>query len=181
MWFRQLAVVTFTAVVLLGGSPPAAMPADKDTPKKRGPARGVLMDISDKWIRVWGDKEDKPVIYVFAPGSEKKRQKAMKNIFRATRVEVTYKMDGDKRQLATIRALIKRTSGTVTGEVVHNDGGWWIVMKLKNGLRDAYAVKGTADKDLVKQLKQGDVVTVRYSTDSERHRIEAFQKKGTKK
>jgi hypothetical protein len=181
MLLRQLAVVTFCAVLLLGSSPPAARAADKDPPKKAVAVQGVLMASGDTWIKVWGDKEKEPVTYQFGQGSEKRMRKAMNGIFHATRLQLTYKLDGDKRQLVSIRSLMKKTTGTVTGEVVFNEGGWWIVLKFKSGVRNAYAVKGTPDKDKVKELQKGDVVTVRFSTDSERHRIEAFQKKGTTK
>jgi hypothetical protein len=178
---RQLAVLTCSAVLLLGGSPPAALPADKDSPKKAVPVRGVLMESGNTSIKVWGDKEEEPVTYVFGQGSEKKMQKAMKGIFGATRVQLTYKLEGDRRQLVSIRSLLRRTSGLVTGVVVYNKDGWWIVVKLKNGLRDAYAVKRPADREKVKGLQKDDVVTLRYSTDGERHRIETFQKKGATK
>jgi hypothetical protein len=181
MVLRELAVPTFCAVLFLGSSPPAARAADKDTAKKGGTVQGVLMESRDTWIQVWGDQEKEPVTYQFSHGSEKRMRKAINGIFHATRVQLTYKLDGDKRQLVSIRSLMKKTSGTVTGEVVYNDGGWWIVLKFKSGVRNAYAVKGTPDKDKVKELQKGDVVTVRYSTDSERHRIEAFRKKGTAK
>jgi hypothetical protein len=178
---RQLAVLTFAALLLLGGSPPAALQAEQEKPKKAGPVRGVLMQGGDTSIKVWGDKDEEPVTYVFGAGSEKKMKKAMKGIFHAARVQVTYKEEGDERRLVSIRSLLKKTSGVVTGEVVHNDNGWWIVLKHKGGVRNAYAVKRPADREKVKALQIGDVVALRYSTDFERHRIEAIQKIGAGK
>jgi hypothetical protein len=181
MRLRHPAVLAFAPLFLLGALTPAARPADKATPKKGGVVRGILMESGDKWVKVWGDREKDPITYPFRPGSEKKIQKGMKGTCRATRVQLTYQREGDKRQLVAIRSVMRRNRGVVMGVVVYNDGGWWVVLKFKNWLRDAYAVKDAAGKDQVKGLQTGDVVTLRYSTDSERHRIEAFRKTGTAK
>ena len=104
----------------------------------------------------------------------------MKNIYDASRVQLTYKKDGDSRQFVTIKKHIIKKDGTVTGKVVKVYNEFWVEVKPKGGLADAYAPGGNfKDKefmDRLKGLKPGDSVTIKYTTDSERHRILILRK-----
>jgi hypothetical protein len=93
---------------------------------------------------------------------------------------LTYKTEGDSRRLTSIERQILRASGTVTGIVVgvHND--FWIELKPRNGVANAFAPGANYnDKEFMaklKALKPGDSVTIQFTTDFERHRILALRK-----
>ena len=102
---------------------------------------------------------------------DKKLAKALKSIFNASRVQLTYKTDGDSRQLVSIKKQVLRASGTVTGIVVKVYHDFWIEVKPKNGLSNAYAPNGVnwknkAFMEMLKGLKAGDSVTIKFTTDS---------------
>jgi hypothetical protein len=94
-------------------------------------------------------------------------------------VQLIYKQDSDSRQLASIHRQVLKDKGTVTGEVVkvHND--FWVEVKPKNGVADAYAPGANYnDKEFMaklKGLKPGESVTIQFHTDFERHRIESLR------
>src|SRR5258708_6310470 len=164
------AVMLFTALP----SPSVAPAADKDTAKKAGKVAGILIDKKEDWITVKADGDDEPVKYLIDK-ADKRLVKALKSNFDAGRVQLTYKTDGDSRQLVSIRKQILRTSGTVTGVVVKVYNQFWVEVKPKNGVSDAYAAganyKDKAFMDRLKGLKAGESVTIRFNTDGERHRI----------
>jgi hypothetical protein len=178
MWRCQGFLTLFCAVMLFGvlGSPPVAPSADKDD---AGKVAGILIDKKGDWITVKADGEDEPVKYII--GSDKKVTDALKSIFNAGRVQLTYKKDGDSRQLVSIKRQILKASGTVTGVVVKVYNEFWVEVKPKNGLSDAYAPDATnyKNKDFMAKLKglqPGDSVTIKFTTDGERHRIETLKK-----
>ncbi len=157
------------------GSPPLAMAADKDAAKDDGKVAGILIEKKDDWITVKADGEDEPVKYLIAKDSDKKLAEAMKSIFNASRVQLTYKKDGDGRQLVSIKKQVLKASGTVTGVVVKVYDEFWVEVKPKDGPSDAFAPGANyKDKDFMaklKGLKKGDSVTIKFNTDFERHRI----------
>jgi hypothetical protein len=170
-------------VLLLGSSSWAntiASAAETDAKKDGGKVAGILIDKNDDWITVKADGEAEPVKYI-VDRSDKKLQEAYKAVFNACRVQLTYKKKDDSRQLVTIKRQIFKDSGTVTGEVVkvHND--FWVEVKPKNGVADAFApgADNYNDKEFMQQLKglkAGDSVTITYTTDFERHRIKTLRK-----
>ena len=174
---RQLTILICCAFVLLAGpwSGHAALAAEKDG----GKVAGIYIDGKGDWITVKADGEDEPVKYVIDP-SDKKLQDAFKSIFGASRVQLTYKNEGDSRRLVSIKKQVLRASGTVTGEVVKVYNGFWVEVKPKNGLADAYAAGANfKDKDFMERLKglqPGDSVTITFTTDFERHRIKTLRK-----
>src|SRR5690242_16147969 len=94
--------VLFCAVVLclwLAWAP-AAGAADKDAGKQAGKVAGILSDKHEDSITVKADGEDDPVKYVV--GQDKRVARALQGIFNASRVQLTYKKDGDSRQLTSI-------------------------------------------------------------------------------
>jgi hypothetical protein len=161
------AVLLFTVL----WSPPVATATEKDD----GKVAGILIDKKDNWITVKTDGEDEPVKYVIGKDSDKKLVEALKVTFNASRVQLTYKKDGDSRQLVSLKKQVLKTSGTVTGIVVKVYNDFWVEVKPKDGLADAYAPGANySDKDFMaklKGLKKDDSVTITFNTDFERHRI----------
>ena len=156
-------------------SPPVAPAAADDAKKDEGKVAGILIDKKDDWITVKADGEDEPVKYLVGKDADKKLVEALKTIFNASRVQLTYKKDGDSRQLVSIKKQVLKASGTVTGVVVKVYNDFWVEVKPKDGLSDAYAPGANYnDKDFMaklKGLKPGDSVTITFNTDFERHRI----------
>ena len=107
--------------------------------KEEGKVAGILIDKKDNWITVKADGEDEPVKYLVGKDSDKKLVEALKTIFNASRVQLTYKKDGDSRQLVSIKKQVLKASGTVTGVVVKVYNDFWVEVKPKNGPSDAYA------------------------------------------
>ena len=162
--------------------PPArALADDKDTEKKEGKIAGILFDHNRKenWITVKPDGADDPVKYQL-DASNKKVAEAMKGIFNASRVELTYKKDGDARNVVSIKRQVLKATGTITGTVVKVYDNFWVEVKPKTGLADAFAPGANfKDKEFMEKLKglqPGDSVTITYTTDFERHRIQSLKK-----
>jgi hypothetical protein len=118
------------------------------------------------------------------PKSDKKVTDALKPVFNASRVKLTYKKDGDARVLTGITRQVLKDKGTVTGTVVKVYNDFWVEVKPKDGVSDAYApginYKNKEFMDMLKGLKPGDSVTIKYYTDFERHRIETLKKNDPK-
>jgi hypothetical protein len=158
---------------------PAAPAAQKGAAQEDTKVAGILIEKKDKWITVKADGEDDPVKYLIND-ADKKTVDAMKGIFNASRVQLTYKKDGDSRQLAGIKRQVLKDKGKVTGVVVKVYDDFWVEVKPKDGPSDAYApgVTNYKDKDFMaklKGLKKGDTVTITFATDFERHRIVTLQ------
>jgi hypothetical protein len=175
---RQLPVMFFCAAVLFNAAwrVSAASAADKDS----GKIAGIYIDKKDGYITVKADGDDEPVKYLLDP-SDKKLNDAFKAIFGASRVQLTYKKDGDARRLVSIKRQVLKATGTVTGEVVKVYNDFWVEVKPKNGLADTFApgVDNFKNKDfmaMLKGLQPGDSVTITYTTDFERHRIKTLRK-----
>jgi len=155
--------------------PNLAVAADKDN----GKAAGILITKKADTISVKIDGDDEPT--QFSLGSDKKVADAMKGIFDACRVTLTYKKVGDAKQVASIKRQILKAQGTMTGKVVKVYNDFWVEVKPKTGLADAFApggafFKNKASMDLLKGLQPGDSVTITYGTDVERHRIATLKK-----
>jgi hypothetical protein len=146
----------------------------RDT-EKEGKIAGIMIDKGDGWITVKADGEDEPIKYLVPRGADKRLTAALKTAFNAARVQITYKKDGDTRQLVSLRKQILRASGTVTGTVVKVYSDFWVEVKPKDGPSDAYAPGiNYKDKEFMAKLrglKPGDSVTITFNTDGERHRI----------
>jgi hypothetical protein len=178
---RLLALICFVAFVVLSSRAGTTAGADKE--EKEVKVAGILIDKKDDSLTVKADGEDEPVKYII-PKSDKKVTDALKSIFNASRVKLTYKKDGDARQLTGITRQILKDKGTVTGTVVKVYNDFWVEVKPKDGLADAYApganYKNKEFMDLLKGLKPGDSVTIKFFTDGERHRIETLKKNDPK-
>ena len=130
-------------------------------------------------LTVKADGEDEPVKYIVGKDADKKLVDALKSIFNASRVQLTYKKDGDARKLVSIKKQVLKTSGTVTGIIAKVYDNFWVEVKPANGATDAFAPSGPNYKNkefmaTLRGLQPGDVVTITFSTDFERHRIESL-------
>jgi len=180
MLTRHLSAKLLLAVLSLTAFPwPGGLSAEGDATAQGGKVAGILIDRKDDWITVKADGEDEPVKYVI-DGSDKKLHDAFKAIFNACRVQLTYKKEGESRRLVSIKRQILKATGTVTGEVVKVYNDFWVEVKPKNGLSDAYAPGAQYnDKDfmaMLKALQPGESVTITFTTDFERHRIKTLRK-----
>lgn len=152
--------------------------------KKEGKVAGIAIDRGDNWITLKTDGEEEPVKYV-VDAADKKLQETFKHVFNAARVQLTYKQAGDTRQLVSIKRHIIKQTGTITGEVVKVYNDFWVEVKPKTGLADAFAPGANYnDKEFMAKLrglKPGDSVTITYTTDFERHRIQSLRKNAAKR
>ncbi|HXD87266.1 MAG TPA: hypothetical protein VN641_12295 [Urbifossiella sp.] len=153
--------------------------ADAADKKDSGKAAGILIEKKNDIIKIKVDGDDEPT--EFSLGTDKKVTDAMKGIFDACRVSLTYKKVGDAKQVTTIKRQIIKAQGTITGKVVKVYNDFWVEVKPKTGLADAFApggafFKNKASMDLLKGLQPGDSVTITYGTDFERHRIATLKK-----
>lgn len=167
--------VSCLALLLVGLGWSSVTPATAQgtaNPEKK--VAGILIDKNKDWLTLKADGEDEEVKYVIDTAN-KKLEKALKNIFNAARVQLTYKKDGDSRQLVTIKRQILKANGIVTGTVVKLYNNFWIEVKPKTGLANAYAPGGNyndkAFMEKLRALQPGDSVTLKFTTDGERHRI----------
>jgi hypothetical protein len=158
-----------------------ASAAQKGASKQEGKVAGILFDVDRKnnWLTVKADGEDAPVKYLIDP-SNKNLAEELRTVFNASRVRLMYKTEGDSRRLVAIQRHIPQASGTVTGVVVNVHNDFWIELKPKNGVADAFApganYNDKAFMAKLKALKPGDSVTIQFTTDFERHRILALRK-----
>ena len=171
---RRLCCVVMLVTIL--GLPPAAPAAGKEGGPNDGKIAGILIDKKENWLTVKADGDDEPVKYLIGKDSDKKLIEALKSTFNASRVQLTYKKDGDSRQLVSIKKQVLKTAGTVTGVVVKVHDKFWIELKPKDGPADAFAPGSTNynNKEFMATLnglKKGDSVTITFNTDFDRHRI----------
>lgn len=181
--FLALCGVVAVFIVLDSRTRSMVLATDKDDAKEVKVA-GILIAKTGTTLTVKADGEDEPVKYTI-PKSDKKVTDALKTTFDACRVKLTYKNNGDERQLMGISRQVLKEKGTVTGTVVKVYNDFWVEVKPKDGVSDAYAPGGGNFKnkefmDLLKGLKPGDSVTIKFTTDFERHRIETLKKNNPK-
>jgi hypothetical protein len=166
------------------GADPVAAAADKDAKTDVEKVAGIMIDKGADWLTVKADGEDDPVKYLVS-ASDKKLQEAFKVVFNASRVQLTYRKGGDSRQLVSIKRHVPKQTGTMTGEVVKVYNDFWVEVKPKYGVPDAFApgadnYNDKAFMEKLKGLKAGDSVTITYTTDFERHRIKTMRKNPAK-
>jgi hypothetical protein len=159
--------------------PTASSAGKRAAPKDGGKIAGILMSKKEGTISVKADGDDESEKYVI-DASNKKLIESLKSIFDAARVQLTYKQDGETRTLLSIKKQVVKPTGTFTGEVVKVHNNFWVEVKPKNAVADAFAPGANYnDKEFMEQLrglKPGDTVTISYSTDFERHRITSLRK-----
>ncbi len=182
--FALKRIVKLLPVVMLATVLQPALPAraaQRDTANQEGRVAGILFDFDRKnnWMTVKADGEDEPVKYLIDPGN-KNLAEGLQTVFNASRVRLTYKTEGDSRRLVRIERQILQSSGTVTGTVVNVHNEFWIELKPRRGVADAFApganYNDKAFMAKLKSLKPGDSVTIKFTTDFERHRIVTLRK-----
>jgi hypothetical protein len=164
-----------SAAFILG---PAAQAQDKS--KQTSKIAGIVTEKKDNWIMLKADGEEEAVKYQLPDGAEKRMVEAFKGVFPSSRWEVKYVLKGDNRELTAFGRVVGAPTGVLTGEVLANHG-WWIEVKAKDGSADGYApMFVTKDSKgieaLIKGLKKGDVVLIKYHTDFERRRIDVLER-----
>jgi hypothetical protein len=169
--------VKLLATALVFTMLPGLWAADKDN-KVVGIVTEAKYD-GDAWIKIRVDGEEQETKYSYDKSKFDLPKKM--HIFVVGRVEIIYKLNGDEREVVSIKKVMPKATGTVTGVVLYNHE-WWVEVKPKNGPPEGYAThfnqKGKPTKDDVKALEKGDIVTIQYVTDFERHRIETLKKVG---
>lgn len=146
----------------------------KNAKAPAGKVSGIWISRGDAWITVKADGEMEPVKYTFDP-ADKDLKETFKHVFHAARVHLTYQPSGDARQLLSIKRHVIKPIGTITGEVVQVHENFWVEVKPKVGLADAFApganYNDKAFMETLRGLRPQDTVTIKYNTDFERHRI----------
>src|ERR1035437_6222933 len=173
-----LAVIAFTGGMLLADGPKP----DAPKPDATISVGGILTEVKPKKpIMVWVDGSDGPVQFNLPDGFDPNTfnfPPKGKGIFPPDRVQITYKKgaDGDSaNNLLTIKKEAVPATGTVTGVVMFSND-FWVAVKPKVGLMDGYAIAGPGGmSDRLKALHKGDIVTIKFHTDVERHRIDTMQ------
>lgn len=137
---RVIKLLSVAMLVTVLRPPLPSRAADKSEPKQEVAVAGILFDFDRKnnWMTVKADGDDAPVKYLIDPAN-KKLAEQLKTIFNASRVRLIYNTVGDSRQLVSVQRQILEASGMVTGAVVkvHND--FWIELKPRRGVADAFA------------------------------------------
>jgi hypothetical protein len=180
-WVVVIAAAAAAAAMIpaRAAEPAGAKPAAKDVKI----AAGLLVEKKGDSITVQADGEEAPVKYQIGPLTERRTLDEMKSIFDVQRVRVRYAAaDGDARQVVSVEKVPGRAKGIVIGEVVKVYNDFWVAVKPKDGMIEGFALNGPPDKvkaaaDVLKSLKPGDTVAIRYATDFERHRILEIEKK----
>jgi hypothetical protein len=176
---RLVAIILAAALLAGAAAPDAPKPPSKDKAQgKPIAAAGIVTDVKDKegFVMIWTDGEDAPAKYVFGEGFDKTVfgfPPAGKAIFTVGRVHFTYSAGDDTRQVLKMEKELPLAKGTITGQVMFaND--FWVAVKPKQGRTDGFAVGPPAWKEMgerLKALQVGDIVTIKFYTDIERHRI----------
>ena len=169
------------AAALLGAGAAGDAPKQAGQGKARGKptaAAGIVTDVQTNagFVMIWTDGEDAPAKYVFGEGFDKRVfgfPPAGKAIFTVGRVQFTYAQRDDTRQVLSMKKEKPRARGTVTGRVMFANS-FWVAVKPRQGRLEGYAVGGRSWKEMgqrLKTLQKGDIVTIQFYTDIERHRI----------
>ena len=153
--------------------------ADKDA---AGKAAGIVFDYDRKTnvVTMKVDGEEDVTKFLVPANPDKKLAESLQTIFGAARAQLTFKKDGDNRVVTGIKRHIIKADGTMTGDVVKVHNNFWVEVKPKKGLADAFAPGGNfndkAFMEKLKALQPGESVTIVYTTDGERHRIKSLKK-----
>jgi hypothetical protein len=148
----------------------------KSAVKAKDTASGLLTDFKDDSITVLLDGDDEPTKFLLGNGISK-QDLTKRQIFPVDRVNLKFKLDGEDRKLVAIEKVPGRPTGVAVGKVIKVYNNFWIAVKPNNGgMIEGFALNWPPEKfkqshDLIKTLKPGDVVAIKYATDFERHRI----------
>ncbi len=158
----------------------ATLAQDTEAAKKEVKAAGIMFDFDLKahWITFKADGENEVIKYHYDATDKKVTDALAKTVFPSCRAQLTYKDEGDSRRLVSIKRQVLKAAGTVTGEVVKVHSDFWVEVKPKVGVADAFApganYNDKAFMEKLRGLKPGDVVMIKFHTDFERHRIDSL-------
>ncbi len=111
-------ILTLLGAVLLLSLPASHVTGQYTKPAKiSGTISGVLIRKTHESITVNVVKEEEPAKYTIDE-KNKRQAAALKGVYDGGRVQLTYKTDGDNRQLVMITRQVLQQTGTVTGTVV---------------------------------------------------------------
>jgi len=185
----RIIVLLLAAVSLFFiAAPASAKDSGKESSKTRDTASGLLVNIKDDGIIVQLDNEEMETKYAW--GGEVTKQSLIKrNIFNVDRINLRFKTEGDTLKVVAVEKVPGNAQGVIVGTVVKVYDNFWVAVKPKNGgMIEGFALNWPPEKfkqshDLIKTLKPGDLVAIKYATDFERHRIMQMDVKpaGTKK
>jgi hypothetical protein len=172
-----------TTAILLAAALWASGGIAADSPKDAKPgkpiaATGVLTDNKKDFAMIWVDGEDAPARFALAESFDKNTfgfPPKCKGVFVPDRVQFTCLKGDDGNKVLAMQRARTPLNGKVTGEVCFSND-FWVAVKPKNGLLDGYAISWPPG-DMVarlKALKKGDMVTIKFHTDVERHRIDSL-------
>jgi hypothetical protein len=168
--------VFFLALLGTLFSPFTTSAAPGDSPKTGGAASGLIVDMKDNFMTVQHDGEDEPTKYLYASGMTLEALTHKAFIFNVDRVNIKFKLEGDDRRIVSIDKVPGQKQGVIIGTVIKVYNEFWVSVKPKTGLIEGFALNFPPEKfkqshDLIKTLKPGDLVAIKYGTDFERHRI----------
>jgi hypothetical protein len=155
--------------------------ADKEKPKA-GTVGGLIIEKEKNTMKVLVDGQEDVTTFTLPTGATPALKKTWNGIFNAARVRLSYKMNGDTREITGLAKPPTLARGTITGTVVKVYlKGFWVSVKPKNGGLDGFAQTFPCPekvKETMKGLEKGDVVMIQYYTDFERHRVIGIRKIG---
>jgi hypothetical protein len=179
---KTAGAVALILFVALGAALPATGQEEKGVSRKEVRVAGIMFDLDQEhhWMTVKADGEDAPVKYLIDPSNER-LARSLQTVFNASRVQLTYRGEEDGRRLLSVRRQVGQPSGTVTGVVIGVHNNFWVEVKPRRGPADAFAPGADNYNDeafmaSLRSLRPGDSVTIRYTSDLERHRIVALRK-----
>ncbi len=177
----SLLIAIMTATLLSSAVWAADKEALKQAPKDSGTVGGLLVEKKNDYIMVQIDGDPEPTKFLVGT-MDQRAADLYKSIFDVDRISVKWKADGDAKRVVSIEKLVGRPQGIVIGEVLKVYNNFWVAVKPKTGQIDGYALsfpqeKYKASYELIKTLKPGDIVAIRYTTDYERHRIQEMEVK----
>jgi hypothetical protein len=170
----------FLSLLLMAGLSSVVLLGEALGGDDKGKASGILVDRKDRTLMVRVDGDDDVSKYVLPATPDAKMAAMLKGLFVPQRVQIAYKTNGDTRDITSLIRQPGKANGTVTGTVFEVHNKFWVEVRPATGVPEGFAL-GAPDKSkdiaaLLKTLEKGDKVTIRYSTDFERHRIVAMQK-----
>jgi hypothetical protein len=147
--------------------------------KPEGTLSGLMTDFKDGYMMVQLDDRDEPIKFLFGPGMTIQTLTKQQGIFPCNRINLKYKTDGDDKKVLAAEKVPGRQNGIVIGKVIKVYNNFWVSVKPENGMIEGFALGGAAKNagDVLKSLKPGDLVAIKYTTDGERHRIAQIEVK----
>jgi len=155
----------------IGHADPKA-PDQKAGLKPEGLASGLMTDFKEGYMIVQLDDQDEPIKFLFGPGMTIPTL-TKSGVFPCNRINFKYKTDGDDKKVLAVEKVPGRQTGIVIGKAIKVYNDFWVSVKPQNGMIEGFALgaNGKAIGEVLKTVKPGDLVAIKFTTDFERHRI----------